>query len=66
MDDLRFAFRQLVKDPGCTAVALLTPALHVGANTAGFNLWDTVLRQALPVLKIEQLSFPPLETDTWI
>src|SRR2546421_9064143 len=55
MNDLKFAFRQLLKNPGFTAVAVLTLALGVGANTAIFSLIDAVLLRMLPVKHPEQL-----------
>jgi hypothetical protein len=47
--DLRFGLRMLGKNKGYTAIALLSLALGIGANTAIFSLVDTVLIKMLPV-----------------
>src|SRR5687767_14314816 len=53
--DLRFAVRQMRVTPVITAVAVLSLALGVGANTAIFSLVNAMLLKGLPVHEPQQL-----------
>src|SRR5205809_6513545 len=49
MNDLRFAFRQLLKNPIISCIAILTLALGIGANTSIFSVMNALMLRLLPV-----------------
>src|SRR5213593_3143521 len=56
MNDLKFAFRQLLKNPGFTAVAVLTLSLGIGATSVVFSLIQGVLLTPPPYQQPERIA----------
>jgi predicted permease len=55
LQDIRFGFRQLMKQPGFAALAIISMALGIGANTSIFSLVDTALLRPLAAKEPSQL-----------
>lgn len=73
LHDLRYAVRQLRKTPGMAALAILTLALGVGANTAIFTVIESVLLRPLPYAHSDRLVYvgartekPEYSTTSWL
>ena len=71
--DVRYAVRQLVQNPGFTVVITLTLALSIGANSAIFSVIDAVLLKPLPFPEADRLmrvflssdAFPQFPLNPW-
>jgi len=63
--DLRYALRGLIKNKAFTAVAVVSLALGIGANTAIFSVVDAVMLRSLPVPEPERLVLFRINRTPW-
>ena len=64
LQDIRFALRSFRKSPVFTAVAILSLALGIGANTAIFTLIDQLILRLLPVKDADRIVLLPRTAAT--
>ena len=61
--DVRFAARMLAKNPGATAVAVISLAIAIGPNCALFSVVDRLILKPSPVQGIGQIFYMEVRTD---